>query len=271
MKYSIHQSDIPALLHIGETAARNAGAHLSQKLGKAQIAYQKALHDDLLDVDGEAEHIILAHLRQETPQLEIVSEETAASENYTSYWIVDPLDGSANFQHGNPFFAIAIALVLNHITVGSIIYLPMSNEMFTAILGQGAFLNGKRIQVSRTNTLDRAIVHLGDFAKGNDQQATYKRINDTLALTASVYRVRMIGTAATDLAYLACGRADLLVNHAASPWDIEAGKLLVLEAGGKASTKKRGDRIIHIYSNSTIHQETENLLEIPISAKYRDE
>jgi myo-inositol-1(or 4)-monophosphatase len=263
VEHSIHLSDLSTILKVGETAARNAGIYLYQKLGTAQIASQKALHDDLLDVDLEAEQIILTYLHQETPQLEIVSEETAPKEKYTNYWIVDPLDGSANFQHGNPFFAIAIALVLNQTTVGSIIYLPLPNEMFTAILGQGAFLNGKHIHVSRTNTLDGAILHLGDFAKGNNQQTTHKRINDTLALTASVYRVRMIGTAATDLAYLACGRADLLVNHAASPWDIEAGKLLILEAGGKASTKKRENRTIHIYSNGNIHQEAENLLNIP--------
>lgn len=262
MRHTINQPDLPTFLKIGETAVRNAGTYLYQKLGEAKITYQKALHDDLLDVDVEAEQIILTYLRQKTPQLEILAEETAPSETYRNYWIVDPLDGSANFQRGNPFFAIALALVLNQTTVGSIIYLPIHNEMFTAILGQGAFLNGKHIQVSRTNTLDRAIVHLGDFAKGNDQQAIYERINDTSALIASAYRVRMIGTAATDLAYLACGRADLLVNHAASPWDIEAGKLLILEAGGKASTKKYENRTIHIYSNSNIHQETENLLNV---------
>lgn len=261
MKHTLGQSDLPAFLKIGEMAARHAGTHLSQRLGQAKITFQKALHDDLLDVDVEAEQIILTHLRRETPQLEIVSEETALSETYSNYWIVDPLDGSANFQRGNPFFAIALALVLNSTTVGSIIYLPMHNEMFTAMLGQGAFLNGEHIRVSRTNRLDRAVVHLGDVAKGNEQQAIYERINDTLALIARVYRVRMIGTAATDLAYLACGRADLLVNHAASPWDVEAGRLLILEAGGKASTKQRENRTIHIYSNSNIHQETEDVLD----------
>jgi myo-inositol-1(or 4)-monophosphatase len=256
------QTDVPRLLNIGETAARNAGAYLRQKLGKAKIASQKALHDDLLDADLEAEQMMFTSLRQETPQLEILSEETALPGDHLDYWIVDPLDGSANFQHGSPLFAVALALVINHVTTASIIYLPMREEMFTAIRGQGALLNGKRIQVSLTSTLEKAIAHIGDFAKGNDYQATRERINDTLTLAASVYRVRMIGTAASDLAYLACGRADLLVNHATHPWDIEAGKLLLLEAGGKASIQEREDRAISIYSNGIIHQEAEYLIQI---------
>jgi myo-inositol-1(or 4)-monophosphatase len=248
------------ILKIGETATHLAGAYLRQKLGRAKVESQKAIRDDLLDADLGAEDIILTHLRQQTPELGILSEETAPQADHTNYWIVDPLDGSANFQHGNPLFAVAIALVLNQVTVGSIIHLPMSNETFTATIGQGAFLNGKPIHVSSVSTLGKAIAHIGDFAKGNDHQATRERIDDTLALATSVYRVRMIGSAATDLAYLACGRADLLVNHATSPWDIEAGRLLLEEAGGKATTKELKERTIHIYSNRSIHREVEDLV-----------
>lgn len=259
MENVISRSDLPSILKVGEAAARAAGTYLRQKLGEAKVEYQKAAHDDLLDVDLEAERIILTQLRQKTPQLEILSEETAPQAEYKHYWIVDPLDGSANFQHGNPLFAIALALVLDQTTLASVVYIPMQDEMFTAIKDQGAFLNGKRIQVSNTSTIDEAIAHLGDFTKGNNSQTTHQYVSDILTLATKVSRVRMIGTAATDLAYVACGRADLLVDHATTPWDTEAGKMLLLEAGGKATTKQIGKRTVNIYSNGRIHQEVEDL------------
>ncbi len=254
------QSDLSGMIEIAETAAHKAGAYLSQKLGSAEVAYQKTSHDDLLDADLEAERIILTALHEETPHLGILSEEAGFQGDQQHYWIVDPLDGSANFQHGNPFFAIAIALVIDQITVGSIIYLPMQNEMFSALQHKGAFLNGKRIVVSQTSRLSDTVAHIGDVAKGNNAEAISERMNDLTILAMSVQRLRMIGTAATDLAYLACGRADLLINHATEPWDIEAGKLLLFEAGGKATRKHFSNRIMTLYSNGFIHQAAEDLM-----------
>lgn len=248
------------ILEIAEAAARAAGTYLLQKLGSARVASQKALNDDLLDADLEAERLLFTHLQKETPGLGILSEEQASQETGKHYWIVDPLDGSANFQHGSPLFAIAIALVLDQITRGSAIYLPAQDEMFTAIQHQGAFLNGKRISVSSTRTVEQTIAHIGDFSKGNNIQQIYERVKDTQLLIAHTRRVRMIGTAAMDLAYLACGRADVLVNYATDPWDIEAGKLLLLEAGGQVSTRRYPDRVMAIYSNGIVHQDVENLL-----------
>ncbi len=251
----MNYSNLPNFLKVGKTAAHTTGAYLRQKLGEAKVKYPKTIHDDLLDADLEAEHIILDLLRSATPELEILSEETPTAITSDNYWIVDPLDGSANFQHGSLLFAVTIALVLNNTTMASIIYLPMQEETFTAIRNQGAFLNDQPIHVSNTKTLEKSIAHLGDFAKGNDIQTTYEYTNDILELITKVYRVRMIGTAATDLAYVACGRADLLINHATKPWDVEAGKLLLLEAGGKTTTKYTKNRAINIYSNNYIHQE----------------
>jgi myo-inositol-1(or 4)-monophosphatase len=98
-------------------------------------------------------------------------------------------------------------------------YLPARDEMFTAIENQGAFLNGSRISVSSISAISEAIVHIGDFAKGNDSKAIHERVKDISPLAAKALRIRMIGTAATDLAFVACGRADALVNHATTPWD----------------------------------------------------
>lgn len=252
--------DLQNILSVGERAARDAGSYLRQMLGQAHIKHQKAINDDLLDVDLESERLILTRLHQETPELAILSEETFPEAQSNNYWIVDPLDGSANFQHGTSLFAIAIALVLNHTTAAGIIYLPMQDEMFTAIQGQGTFLNNQPIHVSNTDAIEKAVAHLGDLAKGNGEAVTYKHTNDILKLAAKTYRVRMIGTAATDLAYVACGRADLLVNHATALWDIEAGKLILTEAGGKSTTKTIGDRIINIYSNGKLHEIAEQLI-----------
>lgn len=258
--------DLARTLKVAEAAARAAGTYLLQKLGFARVASQKALNDDLLDADLEVEHLLLTHLRKETPDLGILSEEQVSQEAGKHYWIVDPLDGSANFQRGSPLFAIAIALVFNQVPQASIVYLPTQNEMFTAIQNQGAFLNGKRIHVSSTSTIDQAIIHVGDFSKGNNTQQVYDRLGDVLQLITRVRRVRMIGTAAMDLAYLACGRADGLINYANDPWDIEAGKLLLVEAGGQVSTRRYANRTMAVYSNGIIHQDIEKLLSPSSSA-----
>ncbi len=176
-------------------------------------------------------------------------------------WIIDPLDGSTNFQHSNPTFAVVIALAMSKTTIAGVIYLPMSNEMFTAIQNRGAYLNGEQIHVSRTDTLGNAMIHIGDFTKENDPQTSDEGLKDFSKLVTQVRRVRMIGTAAADLAYVSCGRAEALINHATSPWDIEAGKLLLLEAGGKATTLERQNgKPVTIYSNGILHQVIKELL-----------
>lgn len=256
-------TEISNAIHIAEIAARETGGYLLEKLGQAKIKSQKSSHDDLLDVDLEAERILLKKFREETPQFGILSEEAGHEGNHDQYWIIDPLDGSANFQHGSPFFAIAIALIINESTVGSAIYLPTRDEMFTAIQNQGAHLNGSTINVSKITTLQEAITHAGDIMKEGDPKITDERLKDISKLLTQTRRVRMIGTAATDLAFVACGRADMLIHHAQTPWDIEAGKLLVLEAGGKVTIQQHpnGEKL-SIYSNGLIHNEAEKLFKI---------
>ena len=156
---------------------------------------------------------------------------------------------------------MAIALAMSKTTIAGIIYLPTSNEMFTAIQNQGAYLNGQQIKVSQTATLGNAIIHIGDFTKENDPQTSDEGLKDFSKLVTQVRRVRMIGTAAADLAYVSCGRAEALINHAMHPWDIEAGKLLLLEAGGKVTTLERHNgKPLTIYSNNILHQAIKELL-----------
>jgi myo-inositol-1(or 4)-monophosphatase len=257
---SFSTAKIRDIIRIAEIAARETGGYLLEKLGQAKIKSQKSSHDDLLDVDLEAEHVLLKKFHEETPQFGILSEEAGHEGNRDQYWIIDPLDGSANFQHGSPFFAIAIALIINNSTVGSALYLPTRDEMFTAIQGQGAYLNGSSIHVSKITTLQAAITHAGDIMQEGNSKVTSERLKDISRLLMQTRRVRMIGTAATDLAFVACGRADMLIHHAQTPWDIEAGKLLVLEAGGRVTTQQQqnGEKL-SIYSNGLIHKDAENL------------
>lgn len=253
-------TDFPRILEIAQATARLAGDYLLQKLGSAHVTSQKSLRDDLLDVDIEAERLILTKLQEETPHFGILSEEAGHRGNTDYYWIIDPLDGSANFQHGSPFFAVPIAFVTQQAARAGIIYLPTANEMFVAAQNQGAYLNGKSIHVSAITTLSEAIAHIGDFTKGDNTEIIPERLKELSKLAMHTRRVRMIGTAATDLAYVACGRADILINHADHPWDIEAGKLLLQEAGGKATSKLyHDDAPLAIYSNGILHQTVEHL------------
>ena len=215
-------------------------------------------------MDLAAENIILTRLHRETPTLGTLSEEAGQQGNHEQYWLIDPLDGSANFQHGNPTFAVVLALVVNKMTVCSVIYLPMLHEIFTAIQHQGAYANGKRIATSQISSLDQAIIHAGDMMKEGRSEITNQRMQDLARLFTRARRIRMIGSAATDLAYLACGRADTLVNYAQKPWDREAGKLLLLEAGGTATEYQQpnGEKLF-LYSNGLIHRHVEELLKEP--------
>lgn len=254
--------DIPEIVKIAEDTAREAGVYLLQKLGTAKVEHRKSLRDDVLDVDLQAEHLIVTRLRREFPHIGILSEETGHEGAYEHYWIIDPLDGSANFQHRSPLFGIAIALVTHQKTQIGIIYLPTSDEMFMAIHGQGAYLNKARITVSEVVTLDKAIIHIGDFTKEGDLEIINEGLEDLSKVAKHIQRIRMIGTAATDLAYVACGRADALINYATASWDIEAGKLLLLEAGGKVCTiQRQNTKPVSIYSNKNIHHVVKELLE----------
>ncbi len=264
-------TDVDTLFKALETAkkaAYDAGRFLQEKLGKVEVLTKKALRDDLLDVDLQAEEIIISRLREDFPEYGILSEEVgSANKDFPNRWVVDPLDGSYNFQHGNPTFAISISLVLENRTTLGVVYLPLQDEMFSAIRDHGAHLNGRSINVSLTPLLNDSIVHVGDFAKDGKIQDNKNRLKDLSHLANNVGRVRMIGTAATDLAFVACGRAEALIIHNALPWDIEVGLLLVEEAGGKVYQSKKGKsgRCLLICSNEHIHKQLLEVISRPFS------
>jgi len=231
---ALPKAELVSFVEIAVKAATEAGRYLLDKVGRVEVKGQKSSRDELLDMDIEAESILIERFHTETPDMGILSEEAGFEGRHDQYWIIDPLDGSANFQHGSHLFAIAIALTIHEQTQAGVIYLPILNEMFTAIRQHGAYLNGKRIAVSQVATLKQAFIHFGDFTKADDPETSQEGLKDFSHLVIEAQRIRMIGTAAIDLASVACGRAEALVNSSTHAWDIEAGKLLVREADRKS-------------------------------------
>ncbi len=212
-------------------AARASGQILLRQLGRARGIRLKSAKDPVTAADVAAERCIRRLLRRHFPAVGYLGEEGTDASGQDGRWIVDPLDGTMVFIAGLPFFAVSIALErLGRIDVG-VLYLPRLREMFVAERGRGAFLNGRRIQVSPTTRLSNCMIALwhDDSVWGN--RALRERI---AALALRVRNVRIFG-AGYGLASVAAGRLDAYWEQSAYPWDIAAGALLVAEAGGRVT------------------------------------
>lgn len=230
---------------------------------------KKATCDTLLDADPGAERLIVDQLQSTYPAMGVLSEEAGEVSVGTEYqWMIDPLDGSANFERGTTAFGISISLTAKVETLLGVVYLPQQDEMFTALRGQGATLNNRPIHVSHTQEWDDAIIHLGDFTKNGDKRENERRLKYLQLIAQEVRGVRMIGTAATDLAYVACGRADALVMYSKKSWDTSVGILLIHEAGGRVSiSEDENGNPLCLYSNEALYAPLSELLKIRESFK----
>jgi myo-inositol-1(or 4)-monophosphatase len=254
--------DLSHELTIAQAAARTAGDYLRQRLGSAQPGKTKAARDIQLDVDLGAERLLLTAIHAAFPDDAILSEEAeSAPPAEQRLWIVDPLDGSFNFQHGCPQFGVAIALQVGGATQLGVLYLPIADELYTAVRGQGAFCNGAALHASQTTTLGEALVHVSDFAFSGNPDDNRQRLQVMAALASAVGRVRMIGTAVGDWAWLASGKADDVVMYSTHPWDVEAGALLVEEAGGAVTRVVLPDgHAAYVGGNRLLHGELVRLV-----------
>lgn len=226
------------MLHTAIKAARRAGSLISRaSLDPAQFKVGlKQPNDFVTEVDRAAEAAILETLREVYPSHAILAEETGASgDHHTAeyLWIIDPLDGTTNFIHGFPQYAISIALMQRGVLTHAVVFDPNRNELFTASRGAGAFLNDKRIRVSRRAKLDEALLGTGFPFRVFDHAEAYLAI--FRELTRRSAGIRRPGAASLDLAWVACGRLDGFWEFGLSPWDMAAGALLILEAGGLVS------------------------------------
>ena len=195
---------------------------------------QKNHNDFVTEVDKAAEEAIISTLRQAYPDHAILAEESGASANLhdenENVWIIDPLDGTTNFIHGFPQYAVSIALQHRGQITQAVVYDPTRNELFTASKGAGAFLNDKRIRVGKRDRLADALIGTGfpySDLSGLDEYLKMFKI-----MTEKSAGLRRPGSAALDLAYVAAGRLDGFFEKKLKPWDVAAGTLLVTEAGG---------------------------------------
>ena len=192
---------------------------------------EKDRMDYASEVDGLAEAEIVKELRRAMPDCAILGEETGAAGRGRQTFVIDPLDGTSNYLHGIPHFCVSIALVENGEPTHGVIFDPLRNDLFTASRGSGATLNERKIRVSERKDLGGAMVITGFPPRERARSTAQLKCVDAVLLDAE--DIRRTGSAALDLAYVACGRADAYFEAGVKPWDIAAGVLLVREAGGK--------------------------------------
>jgi myo-inositol-1(or 4)-monophosphatase len=230
------------LLNIGMRAARRAGDLIVRSLPRLDAIKidSKGRNDFVTDVDRKAESEIIATVRKSYPDHAFFGEESGRSGEGEFVWIIDPLDGTTNFLHGFPTFAVSIAVQQKNRLQHAIVYDPMRQELFTASRGEGAQVEGKKIRVSAQKTLEGSLIGTGfPFRAGDTHIEQYLA---TLKLVMGVAAgVRRPGAASLDLAYVAAGRLDGFWEFGLSPWDTAAGVLLIQEAGGRVGTPTGAD------------------------------
>ena len=223
-------------LNIAIKAARRAATVINRASTQLDLltVQSKSPNDFVTEVDHAAEKAIIEVLRDAFPGHGILAEESGETGPESEFnWIIDPLDGTTNFIHGFPQYAVSIAQTRNGVLEHAVVYDPTSNEMFTASRGSGAFLNDRRIRVSRRTRLNEALLGTGFPFRQFDNVDAY--LGMFRELTQKTAGIRRPGAASLDLAYVAAGRLDGFWEMGLSPWDMAAGVLLIQEAGGLVS------------------------------------
>jgi myo-inositol-1(or 4)-monophosphatase len=215
----------------------------SRKKFKADDIETKSEHNYVTSVDKESERQLIEGLSKILPGSGFIAEEgTVETEDKEFIWVIDPLDGTTNFIHGLPPFCISIGLLQNKIPVAGIIHDPTMKETFYAWKDGPAHMNGKVIHVSKTKSLDNSLIATGfpytDYGRLDEYMELFKWC------MKNTRGVRRLGSAAIDLAYVACGRVDGFFEYGLSPWDVAAGVFIVQQAGGKVTDFKGGNDYI---------------------------
>ena len=237
-----------ALINVMVQAARKAGRGLTRDFGEVehlQVSL-KGPGDFVSAADHRAEEVLIEELQRVRPGYGILAEESGVSvgADKTHRWIIDPLDGTTNFLHGFPFFAISIALERDGELVAGVIYNPVTDELFTGERGVGAFVNDRRIRVAARNKLADAIVTCGVPHHGRGDHPKF--LKELAAVMPRVSGIRRTGSAALDLAYVAAGRVDGYWETGLSAWDIAAGIVILREAGGTVTDEKGGANMLNL-------------------------
>lgn len=248
------------MLNFAIQTAREAGGVLIDRLGRALVSHKSAI-DLVTEADLAAEKLIIERINSHFPRHAILAEESGASVELVSAeksewkWIIDPLDGTTNYAHGYPCFCVSIAIERAGAIEIGVVYDPMRNEIFAAERGRGAHLNDRPIHVSSVTELNRAMLCTG-FPYNVRERPDFAR--DFTNFTMEAQAVRRDGSAALDLAYVACGRFDGFWEDGLNPWDTAAGVILIEEAGGRVTDFRNTQLDIYtpkvLASNGLVHE-----------------
>lgn len=261
------QPDLSHLALIGIEAALQAGELLRQGYGTDyQVSSKTGIHNLVTEYDYKAEKCIIDYLKSAFPDSSFLAEESGSEGRDSSdlQWIIDPLDGTVNFAHHLPLFSISIAALEKGELVCGIVYQPMTHELFVAQKNSGAFLNGCRLKVSKTEKLSQGFLATG--FPYNLAENPGKCIDHFTDILRQGLPIRRLGVASLDLCYVAAGRFDGFFEISLAPWDCAAGILIIEEAGGKVSTWEEKPFDLFAYSsilasNGSLHREIAKVLQ----------
>ncbi len=263
--YYLDRKKGKVMLQLAIDAALEAGRFLSMNIGKIKhIEHKQGEERNLVtEIDKKSEQLIIEKIKKRFPQHDFLGEESGGHKAVSDYkWIIDPLDGTTNYTHGLRIFCTSIGLEFKGEMILGVIYDPSSDELFTAEKNKGAYLNNRKIQVSRTERLMESLIVTGfpyDI-KVNPHNAVQHFSNVLMETQA----VRRLGSAALDLSYVACGRFDGFWEVTLNPWDMAAGVLILQEAGGKFTNFKGFPSDIYtpnvLATNGIIHNQLVEVL-----------
>ena len=218
-----------------ERLAREAGSILRNSYNKEHTVHYKGVIDPVTEADHASEAFLIGEIQSHFPGSHILAEESGSIQGSNEdIWYIDPLDGTVNYAHHVPIFCVSIALAVKGVLTLGAIYDPMRDEMFTAEKGKGAFLNGKKLQVSNTNELGKSLLVTGfPYDTWNTELDNFKYFE---RLAKRTQGVRRLGSAALDACYVGAGRFDGFWEYKLKPWDVAAGGLIAAEAGAKVTS-----------------------------------
>jgi myo-inositol-1(or 4)-monophosphatase len=221
-------------LELAEHIVINAGNLLIDNLEKPkQIQYKEGRANIVTDIDLLVEKRIIGLLKEEYPKFNILSEEsTAVSNNSDFTWIIDPLDGTNNYLFGIPFFCVTLALAERDEVIFGVTYDPVRKELFKAEKGNGAYLNNNLLKMNKTSSVRAPLIGCD---VGYDAEKGKSVLEMVMSQWSDIHTIRILGSAALGLAYVACSRLDIYIQPYLFPWDIATGLLLVTESGGEVS------------------------------------
>lgn len=236
------------MLETATKAARAAGALLKERFGQEVKINQEFLHDVKIQSDLDAQRLIFDTILADFPDHKLIGEEgDCGNPEGEVEWLVDPLDGTMNFAHHIPHFCVSIAARKDGKYLLGVIYDPLRDELFTATDTEPTKLNGVEVHVSTRSSLDKAVMAVG-FAKSKESVEHCLKLYEFYGHRAR--KLRAMGSAALDLAYVAAGRLDAYIEQGVSIWDVAAGSILVEQAGGALDTTHRPDGSIKLVASS---------------------